>query len=608
MSAFAQVVRSARRFRTAFAALTLLAAFCASPAFAQTEVTGFGSNPGNLRMFKYVPGGLPANAPMVVALHGCAQSASSYDAETGWQLFADRFRFALLLPQQQSANNSSTCFNWFENADISRGQGEALSIKQMVDRMIADHGIAGSRVYVTGLSAGGAMTAAMLAAYPDVFAGGAIIAGIPYRCGVGQSAAFSCMNPGSNLTPAQWGDKVRAASTWSGPWPIVSIWHGESDFTVRPMNLTESMEQWTNVHGIDQTADVSDTIGGYPHKVYRDAAGTARVETYSITGMGHGTPVDPGAGATQCGTAGAYILDVNLCSSYYIARFFGLDNLDGVPPTATITSPANGSGVSGTVNIAANASDDIGLERVEFLLDGALLGSDATSPYAFAWNSATASNGAHVLTARAVDLAGNTGTSPQVNVTVSGGTGGGGGGSPVTVAFTNEDANDGYVKAGAGGVSPAVGTLESSLGLAIGRGTDGKFNRALLSFDTSSLPDTATVLSATLTVTYRSASGDPWSNPAGNTLVIDANTGCIGACTIETGDWAATTTTSAIAQLLPFTGGTQTSTLFAAPGLSAIHRSGRTQLRLRFASNQTATNYLWIGNAATATLTVTYQP
>lgn len=116
------------------------------------------------------------------------------------------------------------------------------------------------------------------------------------------------------------------------------------------------------------------------------------------------------------------------------------------------------------------------------------------------------------------------------------------------------------------------------------------------------------MLSATLTVTYRSASGDPWSNPAGNTLVIDANNGCIGACTIETGDWAATTTTSAIAQLLPFTGGTQTSTLFAAPGLSAIHRSGRTQLRLRFANNQTATNYLWIGNAATATLTVTYQP
>ena len=616
MSVIARLIRPLSRIRisrmrpstlrSASVAVALFAASIAAPAFAQTEVTGFGSNPGNLRMFKYVPSALPANAPLVVALHGCSQSAASYDAETGWQLFAGRFRFALLLPQQQSANNSSTCFNWFETVDTTRGQGETLSIKQMVDRMIADHGIAPSRVYVTGLSAGGAMTSTLLAAYPDVFAGGAIIAGIPHRCASSQSAAFSCMSPGSNLTPAQWGDKVRASSSWTGPWPIVSIWHGDGDFVVRPMNLTESMEQWTNVHGIDQTPEVSDTVGGFPHRVYKTASGQARVETYTITGMGHGTPVDPGTGETQCGTAGAYILDVNLCSSYYIARFFGLDNFDGVAPTATITSPANGAAVTGSVAIAANASDDIGVDRVEFLLDGALLGSDASAPYAYTWNSATASDGAHALQARAVDLAGNTGSSAPVNVTVSGGTGGGT--TPTTVNFANEDANDGYVKAASGGVTPAVGTLESSMGLAIGRGTDGKFNRAMLSFDTSSLPDGATVTSATLTVTYRSASGDPWSNPAGNTLVIDAHTGCLGACTIESGDWTAATTTNAVAQLLSFAGGTRTSNLFAAPGLAAINRTGRTQLRLRFAGDQTSTNYLWIDKGATATLTVTYQP
>ena len=589
--------------RRALALSTLLFALTAPSAFAQTEVTGFGSNPGSLRMFKYVPGGLPANAPLVVALHGCSQTAANYDAETGWQLFADRFRFALLLPQQQSANNSSGCFNWFVLGDISRGQGEALSIKQMVDRMVADHGVAPSRIYVTGLSAGGAMTSALLAAYPDVFAGGAIVAGLPYRCATSQSTAFGCMNPGTDLTPAQWGDKVRTASTWVGPWPIVSIWHGDGDFVVRPMNLTENMEQWTNVHGIDQTAEVSDTIGGFPHKVYKTPSGQTRVETYTITGMGHGTPVDPGTGETHCGTAGAYILDVNLCSSYYIARFFGLDNLDGVAPSATITAPANGTTVSGNVAVTANASDNIGVDRVEFLLDGALLGSDASAPYAYVWNSAAASNGAHALQARAVDLAGNTGYSPQVNVTVSGG-----GSAPITVVFANEDVNDGYVKAGSGGSAPAVGTLESSLGLAIGRGTDGKFNRTLLSFDTSSLPDGATITAATLTVTYRSASGDPWSNPAGNSLVIDAHTGCLGACTIETADWGAITTATAVAQLLPFAGGTRTSNPFTTTGLAAIHRTGRTQLRLRFDSSQTATHYLWIDKGAAATLTVTYLP
>jgi poly(hydroxyalkanoate) depolymerase family esterase len=592
----------------AFSRLAMLvwALTALSPVQAQTEVTGFGSNPGNLRMFKYVPAGLPANAPVVVALHGCAQSAASYDAETGWVKFAELWRFALILPQQQSANNSSSCFNWFELGDISRGQGEALSIKQMVDRIRVDHGSDAARVYVTGLSAGGAMTAAMLAAYPDVFAGGAIVAGIPYRCATTQSAAFSCMNPGSNLTPAQWGDRVRAASTHTGPWPVVSIWHGDADYTVRPLNLTESMEQWTNVHGIDQAADVSDTVSGYPHRVYKTAGGVAKVETFTLTGMGHGTPVDPGTGETQCGTAGAYILDVNICSTYHIARFWRIDNLDSVPPSVGLTAPASGSTLSGMINVSAVASDDIGVDRVEFLLDGALIGSDASVPYAISWDSATTANGAHAVSARAVDVAGNTATSTAVSVTVSNSSGGGG--TPVSVQFSNENANDGYVKAGSGGSSPAVGTLESYYGLAIGRGTDAKLNRAVLSFDTSSIPDGATVTSASVTVAYRSASGNPWTNPSGNALVVDVRSGCFGLCGIESGDWAATPSASAVAQLLSFSGGNQTSSLFSAAGLAAISKTGRTQVKLRFALDQTATNYFWIDKVATARLNLVYQP
>ena len=587
------------------AVLCLLAMILAAPAWAQTEVTGFGSNPGNLRMFKHVPAGLPSNAPLVVALHGCSQSAASYDAETGWQMLAERWQFALLLPQQQSANNSSTCFNWFESGDTARGQGEALSIKQMVDRMKADHGSNPARVYVTGLSAGGAMASTMLATYPDVFAGGAIVAGLPHRCATSQTAAFSCMNPGSDLTPAQWGDKVRAASSHTGPWPIVSIWHGDADYVVRPANLTESMQQWTNVHGIDQTADVGDTVAGYPHAVYKDAAGQPKVETYLITGMGHGTPVDPGTGESQCGTAGAYILDVNICSSYHIGHFWGLDNLDGTPPTVTLTAPANGSNLSGTTSVTATASDNVGVDRVEFLLDGALLGSDSSAPYSLDWNTATAASGTHSLQARASDLVDNVGTSASVTVNV---VGGGSGGTPLVAEFSNEDANDGYVKANADGSAPAVGTLEAYSGLAIGRGTDGKYNRALLSFDTSALPDGATIVSATVNVAYRSAYGDPWSSPAGNTLAIDAQLGCRGACTIETGDYAGTMTADAVAQLLPFTGGSQTSNLFSTAGLAAINRTGRTQLRLRFSAHPTATHYLWIDKGASARLRVEYLP
>ena len=143
-----------------------------------TEVSDFGSNPGDLKMCEYLPANLGASRPLVVALHGCQQQASAYDDEPGWIKFADKYRFALLLPQQQQVNNSSKCFNWFQPGDNERDQGEALSIRQMIDKITADANIDPEKIYVTGLSAGGGMTAVMLAAYPELFAGGAIIAGI----------------------------------------------------------------------------------------------------------------------------------------------------------------------------------------------------------------------------------------------------------------------------------------------------------------------------------------------------------------------------------------------------------------------------------------------
>ncbi|MFD0386355.1 hypothetical protein ACFQ2B_39830 [Streptomyces stramineus] len=102
---------------------------------------------------------------------------------------------------------------------------------------------------------------------------------------------------------------------------------------MKPINATELMEQFTNANGTDQTPDTTDTVGGYPHRVY---GGT--VETYQITGMGHGHPVDPGAGPAQCGTAAAYILDVNICSAHHLVRFWGIDDSASPKPTSTGTS------------------------------------------------------------------------------------------------------------------------------------------------------------------------------------------------------------------------------------------------------------------------------
>jgi poly(hydroxyalkanoate) depolymerase family esterase len=289
------------------------------------EVTGFGSNPGGLRMFRHVPDGLPSGRAVVVALHGCTQNAAGYGTGSGWTELADRWGFSVVLPQQTSGNNLSSCFNWFQSGDIGRGQGEAASIAQMVDKQLADAGGDASRVYVTGLSAGGGMTSVMMAAYPEKFAAGGVVAGLPYGCAQAAASPYVCMYVGATQSPKQWGDRVRAARPgYAGPWPRLTVFQGSADYTVKPVNMTDLMRQWTDVRGADQVADASDTVAGYPHQVFRDASGSPAVETYGITGMGHGQPVDPGSGAGQCGTAGAYILDVNLCAAQVLGHSWGL--------------------------------------------------------------------------------------------------------------------------------------------------------------------------------------------------------------------------------------------------------------------------------------------
>ncbi len=302
--------------------LCVAAALWGGRADALEPVDTFGSNPGALEMFWYLPATLQEPAPAVLLLHGCTQSAAAYDAETGWEDLADQHGFALVVAQQTSANNSNGCFNWFEPGDIARGSGEAASLAQMVEHLQAEVDVDPAQVFVTGLSAGGAMTAVMLATYPDLFAGGAIVAGIPYACATSMIDAFTCMSPGQDMTPGQWGDLVRGASTHTGPWPLVSVWHGDADWTVLPANALESVEQWTDVHGADAVADVEEAGAGYVRHAFGAADGSVVVERFIVSGMGHGVPVDPAGG---CGAAGSFVLDVGVCSSEHIASFWGLD-------------------------------------------------------------------------------------------------------------------------------------------------------------------------------------------------------------------------------------------------------------------------------------------
>jgi poly(hydroxyalkanoate) depolymerase family esterase len=288
------------------------------------EVTGFGANPGDLRMFSYLPDDLQPRAALVVVLHGCGQTAAGYDLGAGWSTLAKRYGFALLMPEQQPSNNAHGCFNWFNPEDTTRDRGEACSIRQMIARMVTDHAIDADSIFVTGLSAGGAMTSVMLATYPEIFAAGAVIAGLPFGVASNVREALSGMLQSSSRTPRELGDLVRNASNHKGPWPKLSVWHGSADRTVNPANADEIVKQWLDVHHLP-LAPMSETIvDGYPRQVWWNADGETAIESYTITNMAHGTPLGIADNDEHYGAQGAFLIEAGISSSYLIADFFDL--------------------------------------------------------------------------------------------------------------------------------------------------------------------------------------------------------------------------------------------------------------------------------------------
>lgn len=286
------------------------------------EATGFGTNPGNLRMMRYIPQDLPEGAPLVVALHGCTQTAASYDYGSGWSTLADRLGFALLMPEQKQANNQNLCFTWFLTGDTRRSSGEASSIRQMVEHMMLTYNLDRDRVFAVGLSAGGAMTSAMLASYPDVFRAGAVIAGLPFGAASSMSEALEAMRQGRVRTARQLGDLVRAAARHPGPWPRVSIWHGSADGTVNSINAELSSQQWREIHQLGAEPTIAVERPDMTRRIWRDARGVDLVEVVTVPGMAHGVPI---SGTAFLGNVSPYHFDVGISSTEEIARFLGLE-------------------------------------------------------------------------------------------------------------------------------------------------------------------------------------------------------------------------------------------------------------------------------------------
>ncbi len=291
-----------------------------------SEVAAFGSNPGALRMLSYAPPRLRAGRPLVVLLHGCGQQAAAFAADSGWLALAGELGFALLLPEQLRDNNRGRCFNWFRPDDVRRGGGEAMSIRQMIRVTAARHASDPKSVFIVGFSAGGGMAAAMLAAYPAVFAAGAIVAGMPVGCAKSQVGAMLHMRRA---------DSVRSRAALAGDvrdvtgartrkvWPRVSIWQGGRDRVVDPANADALVAQWGDLHGQGATPSTDATAPAHRHRAWGRPGRPPAVELWTMPGIGHGFPVDPAAPAG--GHAGPWVVNAGLSAARLITAFWHLD-------------------------------------------------------------------------------------------------------------------------------------------------------------------------------------------------------------------------------------------------------------------------------------------
>jgi poly(hydroxyalkanoate) depolymerase family esterase len=280
----------------------------------------FGSNPGELRMLAYAPTRLPKDRPLIVVLHGCGQSAAGFAAGAGWLAMAQQYGVALVLPEQTYDNNQGRCFNWFRPQDVKRGSGEAMSIRQMIRTAVKRYGSDSKQIFVVGFSAGGGMAAALLAAYPNVFAAGGIVAGMPVGCAASPAGAMLRMRrPDKFRTRSGAANDVRAATSfrYRRAWPRLTIWQGTRDRTVDPENAEALAEQWSEVHGLSAKANIDECAPGFRRRAWGRANRPASVELWTIDDWGHRFPIGPGEPASSGALGGISAIE-------RIAAFWGI--------------------------------------------------------------------------------------------------------------------------------------------------------------------------------------------------------------------------------------------------------------------------------------------
>jgi poly(hydroxyalkanoate) depolymerase family esterase len=272
----------------------------AKPASAATltQVTSFGNNPSNLRMFIYVPNVVAAQPALLVAIHYCTGTASAlfngsfHDFVTA----ADQSGFIIIFPE---ATRSGACFDVYSPQALTRGGGsDPVGIMSMVSYARTRYNVDPNRIFVSGASSGAMMTNVMAAEYPDVFKAGSAFMGVPATCFATGSASNTwnsqCANGQIIKSAQEWGSAARAMFPgFSGSYPRMQLFHGTTDTTLNYNNFGEEIKQWTNLKGVSQTPSSTDSPqSGWTRTRYGSSTTQPPVEGISVAGVGHSLPLN----------------------------------------------------------------------------------------------------------------------------------------------------------------------------------------------------------------------------------------------------------------------------------------------------------------------------
>ncbi|MBT9476319.1 PHB depolymerase family esterase [Polaromonas sp.] len=230
-----------------------------------------------MRKYKlYVPPRAGAKAlPLVVMLHGCTQNPDDFAAGTRMNELALERDFVVLYPAQGQTANVSRCWNWFKHNHQQRGRGEPLILAGMTQAVMRQHNIDPQRVYVAGLSAGGAMAAILGDTYPDLFAAVGVHSGLATGSATNVQGALSAMKSGGT------------ASATSGQTPPTIVFHGDQDTTVHPVNGEQAVAARAGTTEPEQEQGRSDNGHAYTRRIYREAGGNVQAEHWTVHGAGH---------------------------------------------------------------------------------------------------------------------------------------------------------------------------------------------------------------------------------------------------------------------------------------------------------------------------------